>query len=157
VSDHDVANQIRQARQRLNLTQTQLAEKLGVSPRSVCAWEAGTTVPRAAWKILGGLDAEPAGPRIRQARERLKLTQAQLAEKLGVSRASVNSWENDITHPRSTVLIRDVLNIDQSFLPNERPRIADMSNAELSAHLNTLIAQINETTVEIARRLQENR
>jgi len=35
------ADEIRAARERLDLTQVELAERLGVSPRSVQGWEAG--------------------------------------------------------------------------------------------------------------------
>ena len=42
----DYTPRIREARLRMNLTQTELAELLGVSMRSVQEWERGNALPR---------------------------------------------------------------------------------------------------------------
>jgi transcriptional regulator with XRE-family HTH domain len=47
------------------------------------------------------MEAQTLGTRIRRARERARLTQAQLAERLKVDRRTVDNWENDRTKPRS--------------------------------------------------------
>jgi DNA-binding XRE family transcriptional regulator len=94
------------------------------------------------------------GARIRDARERAQLTQAKLAEKLGVHRASIGLWESGRVLPRSTARVRDILRVDEFFLPRDRGcAVSDMSDSELAAHLNVLVAQVNEVSVEIARRL----
>jgi transcriptional regulator with XRE-family HTH domain len=43
--------------------------------------------------------------RIKKLREMNNLTQAELARKLGISRASVNSWEMGLSNPSTTYLI----------------------------------------------------
>lgn len=43
------------------------------------------------------------GTRIKRARERLRLSQQQLADRLGVDRKSVDNWENGRTRPRSSL------------------------------------------------------
>lgn len=53
------------------------------------------------------------GTRIRRARERLRMTQSDLAGKLKVSRSAVNSWENDRTYPKNSIgALEHVLGID---------------------------------------------
>mgnify|MGYP001798850284 CR=1 FL=1 len=42
----DIAKIIRDGREKLNLTQSQLAELVGVSPQAVQQWESGATQPR---------------------------------------------------------------------------------------------------------------
>src|SRR5512146_1576573 len=42
----NVAKIIREAREKLNLNQSQLAELVGVSPQAVQQWESGATQPR---------------------------------------------------------------------------------------------------------------
>ncbi len=64
----------------------------------------------------------PAGPhvgaRIRRARKLLGLTQQELAAKVGVSRNTVDSWENDRAYPkRYDVALEQVLGIDLSGEP----------------------------------------
>lgn len=44
------------------------------------------------------------GARIRAARERAKLSQDQLAQRVGVSRAAVGTWERDVKEPRKAVM-----------------------------------------------------
>lgn len=57
----------------------------------------------------------PIGTRIRRARERKRWTQQQLAAQLGVSRTTVDSWENDRAYPRSSVgALEEVLGISLS-------------------------------------------
>jgi HTH-type transcriptional regulator, cell division transcriptional repressor len=69
----DIAKIIREGREKLNLNQSQLAERVGVSPQAVQQWESGTTQPRGkrlnkiaevlklppALLHFGGLPAEP--------------------------------------------------------------------------------------------------
>lgn len=46
---------------------------------------------------------EPIGLTIKRARERKRLTQAQLAGTLGVSQKTVDNWEHDRTSPKSAI------------------------------------------------------
>lgn len=45
----------------------------------------------------------PIGKAIRRARERLRMSQADAARALGVSRSALNAWENDRAYPRSSI------------------------------------------------------
>jgi len=99
------------------------------------------------------------GDLLRAARERMRLTQAQLASKVGVSRVTVGTWEKG-TPPRSSLgLIREVLGLDEHLQPvgseTTTMDFATMSNGELVARMNTLVAQLNVMSVEVARRLKD--
>lgn len=58
------------------------------------------------------------GKRIREARERCGLTQKQLAKKIGVTSSAIANYENEISHPKETVLyaLLDALQVDANFL-----------------------------------------
>jgi DNA-binding transcriptional regulator YiaG len=66
------------------------------------------------------------GMRVRQLRERLKMTQESLAETLGVSFATVNRWENGWTAPSKLALL-------QIDLLCKEHHIAPMTDAKRSA------------------------
>lgn len=55
---------------------------------------------------------------IKKCREKMGLTQGQLAEKCGVSRQAVNSWENGTYVPDITILIElsNIFNVSLDFL-----------------------------------------
>lgn len=53
------------------------------------------------------------GPRIKRARERLKLTQRQLAKIVDVDVKTVDNWEHDRTYPKNRLgALEDALGID---------------------------------------------
>ncbi len=54
--------------------------------------------------------------RVRSVRERLDLTQAQLAERIGVSFATVNRWENGQTRP-ARLAWRQILDLEAALAP----------------------------------------
>lgn len=59
------------------------------------------------------------GTRIRRARERLRMSQADLADALKVSRSAVNAWENNRAVPQSSIgALEEILRID---LTSEQP------------------------------------
>jgi len=106
---------LRSIRRRFDLTQQELAELLEVSPVTVTAWETGKSRPRKANlaqivtlremdqaqvdKALGRESvAQVVRPdQLKKLRDRLDLTQAELAGLIGVSVASVTSWETGKT------------------------------------------------------------
>ena len=63
------------------------------------------------------------GERLRQERQRLKLTQEQLAEAIGVSKVTLYSYEKDLSAMDVSTLIRlSEAGVDLSFLlANEKP------------------------------------
>jgi len=98
------------------------------------------------------------GDLLRAARERMRLTQEELASKVGVSRATVGSWEKGIPPRSSLGMIREVLGLDEHLRPVGSSGSADfsaMSNGELVARMNTLVAQLNAMSVEVAKRLTD--
>ena len=60
-----------------------------------------------------GMPADPQiGARIRRARKLLRMTQQELADKVGVSRTTVDSWENGRSYPkRYDVALEEALGI----------------------------------------------
>jgi DNA-binding transcriptional regulator YiaG len=111
---------IRELRERLGLTQKDMAELLEVSSSSITNWEAGRATPgrksRKRIEQLHEMSAEEAkqeldsirrpqvefSPReIRGIRKEMDLSQAEFGEKLGVSPGTVSNWETGTSQPRS--------------------------------------------------------
>lgn len=70
------------------------------------------------------------GLRIKQLRVRDGYTQKQLAEKIGVTKASVSSMENNIRHPSLDLLVKiaNVFNVSTDYLlGNVPPRQLELS------------------------------
>ena len=88
---------IRALRKKLGLTQDELAKRLGVHPRTVQNWEAGTIIPESKLAILGVLAKdEPKselGFDVKELRQRMGITQKELASKLGVTENTIQNWE----------------------------------------------------------------
>ena len=65
------------------------------------------------------------GQLIRAARKRAKMTQAELAEKLGISYVGVSQWENGIRNPKHETMqkIADALGISLSELVGMNPAV----------------------------------
>ena len=63
------------------------------------------------------------GERLTRAREALRLTKEQAAERIGVSRQSIHAWESDVSLPtrKHWVAIKDVLGIDLGIFGVEQP------------------------------------
>lgn len=92
------AEQIRAARERLHLTQKELADQVGVSSRTVGSWERGDTIPRnrmgALAEALGLEETEPefgyeallrrVGQLVKQRREELGFGRAAFAKHAGL-------------------------------------------------------------------------
>ena len=54
------------------------------------------------------------GARIRELRTLSALSQAQLAEKIGVNTSAVSLWENDVNEPKASYIARLALALDVS-------------------------------------------
>lgn len=76
-------------------------------------------------------DRRALGLRIRRARERKLMSQADLAGAIGKSRAAVNSWENGRAHPRSSIgAIEAVLGINLTADDDQPPAITPANDDE---------------------------
>lgn len=58
------------------------------------------------------------GSRIAEARKQLNMTQAELAQRLGVSQSSVANYENEFNTPKTEMMYKlfEVLQVDANFL-----------------------------------------
>lgn len=65
-----------------------------------------------------GPDAATFGDRVAAAREAAGMTQAQLARRLGIKKATLTGWEQDLSEPRANKLtmMAGVLNVSMSWL-----------------------------------------
>jgi len=65
-----------------------------------------------------GPDAATFGDRVAGAREAARMTQAQLARRLGIKKATLMSWEDDLSEPRANRLsmMAGVLNVSIMWL-----------------------------------------
>ena len=107
---------LKHLRQRLDLTQQEMAKLLKVSPVTVTAWETGKSRPRRAnlaeiaavregsqTKVDSALGREPvsdvSAADVKRLRKSLGLTQTALAGLVGVSAAAVTAWETGKTTP----------------------------------------------------------
>jgi transcriptional regulator with XRE-family HTH domain len=66
---------------------------------------------------------ESLGDRIRQARARLRLTQAELARRIGISTTAMNAIESGDTDPRASRItaLADVLDVSTDYLLGRTP------------------------------------
>lgn len=106
------------ARLRVDLTQGDLAARVGMSQQCVAKWEAGISAPRASrmnavLAVLGPLNGEAAKPltstnetcpigfpeRLRAARTRNNLSLAALADMIGISPQAIHKWETGDSVP----------------------------------------------------------
>jgi transcriptional regulator with XRE-family HTH domain len=54
----------------------------------------------------------PIGRRIKRARERLRMTQVQLADSIDVTQKTIDNWEHDRSYPKSSIgALEDVLGV----------------------------------------------
>ena len=58
------------------------------------------------------------GYRIKEARERLSLTQAELGQKVGVTGSAITNYEKETSHPKEQVIYKlmEVLGVDANYL-----------------------------------------
>lgn len=112
--------------------------------------------------------ADQLGDRIRAARERMGLTQAELGERVGAARETVGNWELGITSPRNKLgKLREVLGAeldgtvraaDQDagvLLDMPREVLEGLSPAERDEVITAAKLSALQTAREIRRRLDE--
>jgi transcriptional regulator with XRE-family HTH domain len=136
-----LGEKIKQARIELNWTQAQLAVKLKVNKNCVSNWEREKQIPtkemqKKLERILKIKLAEEEKTthksqkknsiknKIQQARKEKKLTQKELASKLGVSASSISSWENNKSTPNAEIQekLYQILGLDCTDLEARKVR-----------------------------------
>lgn len=67
------------------------------------------------------------GYRIKEARERLGLTQTELGKKIGVTGSAITNYENNISHPKEPILYKlfEALDVDPNYLFQDEIEIKD--------------------------------
>src|SRR5580700_10268255 len=96
--------------------------------------------------------ADPQGAIIRRARKHLRMTQQQLADKVGVSRNTVDSWENGRSKPtRYDVALEEVLGVSLDGAPvRSDPEVMGLA-AKIREQLDELPPDVrDETTRAVA-------
>ena len=70
------------------------------------------------------------GKRIKEARERIGLTQKELGQLCGVTASAITNYENETSHPKEPVMYKlmDVLNVDANFLFQDVANIGNDRN-----------------------------
>ncbi|WP_159450365.1 helix-turn-helix domain-containing protein [Clostridium merdae] len=88
------------------------------------------------------------GKRIKEAREKLGLTQKELGDLLGVTGSAVTNYENEVSHPKEPIMYKmfEALQVDANYLfqdtmpENENsPAPANAETGELDKQEQTLI------------------
>lgn len=132
------SEKIIERRTALNMSQKELAEKLGITPTRLNYWEKGKREPdlhyiKALARELGvsgdyliGTEPEEStsnmvagmGERIKQARLEKGYTQLQLAEMIGVAKSTVTGYEKDIREPDAIKInaIAKALNVSGDYI-----------------------------------------
>lgn len=89
--------------------------------------------------------AEPRiGTTIRRARERLRLRQQDVARKLGVSRTTVDAWENDRAYPRNSIgALEELLDVNLTTQQlTQLPVPEKEEEPEIPAHIQKRIDRL---------------
>jgi DNA-binding transcriptional regulator YiaG len=111
--------QIQTMRQGAGLTQTELAEKMGTSVRTVASWECGERHPKDYTfdqiekvcnqhmqdkvKVNKSIEAS-SGKEIARMRNKARLTQPELAKKIGVNTRTLARWEGEDNVPKTGMI-----------------------------------------------------
>jgi len=106
----DFGTMMRQARDRLGLTQAELAEKVGVTQVTISNWEKGKSTPegeqRARVEVVLQLGGSAFGKKIQSARVRAALTQRELAKRTGFAQPTVSQWETGWSQPSDDAIAK---------------------------------------------------
>lgn len=103
-----------------------------------------------------GMDAQGApkiGKTIKRARERKRMSQAEAAVALGVSRSALNAWENDRAYPRSSIgAIEELYGISLDGGPEPDPDLPTRAELErLRQHVREVLghrAEVVEDAID---------
>lgn len=101
---------LKEARDRLGLTQAEVGEKVGVTGATISNWETGKSTPEGTQRSqveqvlrLGGVAL---GKRIQNARVRAALSQRELAQRTGFAQPTVSQWETGYSRPSNEAIAK---------------------------------------------------
>lgn len=100
-----------------------------------------------------GPDAATFGDRLAGAREQANMTQSQLARRLGVKKATLNAWEQDLSEPRANRLsmLAGLLNVSIMWLltgEGDGPE-GPAGDTETAADLAAIAAELRAIRAEM--------
>lgn len=141
-----MGQQIKAMRELRGLTQKELGQKLGLSFQAVAQWENDLRNPKfeTLQKIAEALETPigtflPAmgmgdsfGNRMKTTRNSQKMTQAELAQRLGVTPQTVSQYERGVKKPKTSTINRfaEALNVSAHWLETGFYEDASISNEE---------------------------
>lgn len=100
-----------------------------------------------------GPDAATFGDRVAGAREAAGMTQSQLARRLGVKKATLQGWEQDLSEPRANKLsmMAGLLNVSIMWLlTGEGDGMSEpASDAPLEAEFSGILAEMREIRAQM--------
>lgn len=73
------------------------------------------------------------GYRIKEARERLGLTQTELGAMIGVTGSAITNYEKETSHPKEQIIYKlmETLNIDANYLFQDAVKLKTSNNVSL--------------------------
>lgn len=106
-----------------------------------------------------GPDAATFGDRVAGAREAAGMSQAELARRLGVKKATVIGWEDDVSEPRANKLsmMAGMLNVSIMWLLTgegdgmDAPGLVDTELAPLVAEIRAIRGEMRASAERLAR------
>lgn len=102
-------------------------------------------------------DGTATGARIRRARKLLRMTQQDLADKVGVSRNTVDAWENERSYPkRYDVVLEEVLGITLDGEPQAPAVVPEYEWERLLLADETLPYAERVKIIEVTRRARSD-
>ncbi|OJI95275.1 helix-turn-helix protein [Planktotalea frisia] len=107
-----------------------------------------------------GPDAATFGDRLAAARDNAKMTQAQMARRLGIKASTLKAWEQDLSEPRANHLsiMAGVLNVSMMWLMNGEGEGLDAPNADgpvSEADLGELLRDMRDLRVTISQSAEQ--
>lgn len=107
--------------------------------------ERAPTIERPGGILEQSPDMDTLGGRLSRAREATGMTTAQLARRIGVRTATLQSWETDRSEPRANrlTMLAGVLNVSLSWLLHGvGPAPQEENRSEASRHLHNHLEQM---------------
>lgn len=177
LEDGGFAQYLKDQRKRLGLSQAELAARVSVSQQTIAGWEGGKASPRgvSAVRLASVLGVDVAGMPlssgigdvIRQERTRRGWSMADLGERLGVTRSSVQQWEAGKTLPSTEMLsaLAELLGVSMDSmmtspggtLEDARPPRAGQVDPVLQAVWEKMSATQRRKLVQIALIIAEDK